>query len=120
MDIKARIKKAAESFVNLDESDLTEFVIASRSLSIEECYSLILVEVSELSEEETKFCALLHSHGRALGVKDATEKLFYQMQTKGGGTTAIEYLKQMGAEFSTTPTPSSGKQFAFQVVIPEE
>jgi hypothetical protein len=119
MDLKQKIEQASKDFDNLDVADMNEIVLSARSLSLEECYDLCLIDATSLSAEEAKFCEQLHRYGRASGVKDATEKLFYQMQTKGGGQTAIDYLRQMGKEFSVDAVPVGGGGFAFQINIPD-
>lgn len=108
MDIRSKIQEAAKGFKNLTESDLAEITMSAKSLSLEECYDSLLIDPSTLEEAEVKFALQLHKYGRAIGVKDATENLFYHMKTKNGADASLEYLRKMGAEFSVEVTPGGG------------
>ena len=121
MDIRKKIQEAVKGFENLSEDDCNEIVISAKSLSLEECYDSLLIVPTDLSAEETKFAEQLHKYGRAIGVKDATESLFYHMKTKNGADASLEYLRQMGGEFSVDVTPGGGqKGFSFNVNIGEK
>ncbi len=121
MDIKKKIDQAVEEFDSLTAEDCYEITLAAKSLSIEECYDTLFIDSVSLSEAELKFTQLLHKYGRAIGIKDATEKLFFQMATKNGGDAALEYLRQMSGEFSVNVVPAAGKSgFAFNVNIGEK
>lgn len=118
MDIRKKIEDAAKGFDTLSAEDCVEITLAAKSLSIEECYDLLLIDATSLSKEELTFAESLHRYGRAIGVKDATEKLFYHMSTKNGAESSLEYLRQMGKEFSVDVVPGGGnKGFAFNVNI---
>ena len=84
MDIRKKIQEAVKGFEILTEDDCTEITLSAKSLSLEECYDSLLIDPSVLSEAEAKFAEQLHKYGRAIGVKDATESLFYHMKTKNG------------------------------------
>ena len=60
----------------------------------------------------TLFCSTL----------DATENLFYHMKTKNGADASLEYLRQMGGEFSVEVNPTAGSKggFSFNVNIGEK
>lgn len=121
MDIRAKIKEAVKGFDNLTEDDCTEITLSAKSLSIEECYALLLITPETLSPAEITFALKLHAYGRAIGVKDATEHLFYHMKTKNGAESSLEYLKQMGGEFSVEVGPAKNNGgFLFNVVIGED
>lgn len=108
MDIRLKIQEAAKDFDNLTEGDLIDITMSAKSLSLEECYDSLMIDGASLSAEEKKFCLQLHKYGRAVGVKDATENLFYHMKTKNGADASLEYLRKMGAEFSVDVTPGHG------------
>ena len=119
MDIESRIKLMCSTFDNLTEEDCVGITLASRSLSLEECYDYLLIDKSELSPAEIKFAERIYRRGRAIGVKDAGDKLFQHMGNRNGGQTALEYLKKMSGDFSAEVVASSGKGFQFNVTIPE-
>ncbi|EOE0154406.1 hypothetical protein ACJ8S7_005059 [Klebsiella pneumoniae] len=121
MDIRKKIQEAVKDFENLSEDDCTEITLSAKSLSIDECYDLLLIDPAALSAEEIKFALQLHKYGRAIGVKDATEALFYHMKTKNGADASLEYLRQLGGEFSVDIVPGcSNKGFSFNVNIGEK
>lgn len=121
MDIRKKIQEAVKDFKNLSEDDCTEITLSAKSLSIDECYDLLLIDPSALSPAEINFALQLHKYGRAIGVKDATEALFYHMKTKNGADASLEYLRQLGGEFSVDITPGGGnKGFSFNVNIGEK
>lgn len=121
MDIRKKIQEAVKDFKNLSEDDCTEITLSAKSLSIDECYDLLLIDPSALTPAETKFALQLHKYGRAIGVKDATEALFYHMKTKNGADASLEYLRQLGGEFSVDIVPGGSKSgFSFNVNIGEK
>ena len=121
MDIRKKIQEAVKGFENLSEEECIEITLSAKSLSLEECYDSLLIVPTDLSAEETKFAEQLHKYGRAIGVKDATESLFYHMKTKNGADSSLEYLRQMGGEFSVDVVPGGGnKGFSFNVNIGEK
>lgn len=120
MDIRKRIQEAVKGFDNLTEDDCTEITLSAKSLSLEECYDSLLVDPLTLSSAEITFAQQLHKYGRAVGVKDATESLFYHMKTKNGADASLEYLRQMGGEFSVDILPSGKSGFSFNVNIGEK
>ena len=121
MDIRQKIQEAVKGFDKLTEADCNEITLSAKSLSIEECWDFLLIDPTDLSDEEKKFAEQLHKYGRAVGVKDATESLFYHMKTKNGADASLEYLRQMGGEFSVDVVPGGGsKGFAFNVNIGEK
>lgn len=121
MDIRKKIQEAVKGFENLSEDDCNEIVISAKSLSIEECFDSLLIDPSVLNEAESKFAEQLHKYGRAVGVRDATESLFYHMKAKNGADASLEYLRQMGGEFSVDVVPGGGnKGFSFNVNIGEK
>lgn len=121
MDIRKKIQTAAKEFTNLSEDDCVEITLSAKSLSLEECYDSLLIDPTVLSPAEITFAQQLHKYGRAIGVKDATEALFYHMKTKNGDNASLEYLRQMGGEFSVEVNPANkGGGFAFNVSIGEK
>lgn len=119
------IKKKIEEFLKADEvtlvaEDCHDFILASRALSLTECYDICMLDITELSEAENQFLTKLHKYGRSTGVKDAAQQLFLHMSTKNGGQSAIEYLKQMSGEFSVEVTSTKHAGFAFNVNIGEK
>lgn len=122
MDIRKKIQEAVKGFKNLTEDDCTEITLSAKSLSLEECYDSLLIDPTSLEEAEIKFAEQLHKYGRAIGVKDATESLFYHMKTKNGADASLEYLRQMGGEFSVevNPTGKGAGGFSFNVNIGEK
>lgn len=122
MDIRKKIQEAVKGFENLSEEECIEITLSAKSLSLEECYDSLLIVPTDLSAEETKFAEQLHKYGRAIGVKDATESLFYHMKTKNGADASLEYLRQMGGEFSVEVNPTAGGKggFSFNVNIGEK
>lgn len=121
MDIRKKIQEAVKGFENLTEDECIEITLSAKSLSLEECYDSLLIDPSVLSEAEAKFSEQLHKYGRAIGVKDATESLFYHMKTKNGSDASLEYLRQMGGEFSVDVSQGGGnKGFSFNVNIGEK
>ena len=122
MDIRKKIQEAVKDFGTLTESDCTEITLSARSLSIEECYDSLLIDPSDLEPAEIKFAQQLHKYGRAIGVKDATENLFYHMKSKNGADASLEYLRQLGGEFSVDVVPGAGGKagFSFNVNIGEK
>lgn len=119
MDINKRITQAVKDFDNLDVDDCQTLVLAAASLSLEECYDLLLVDANTLSAEEQAFALRLHRHGRATGIKDAAAKLFLHMSTRNGGQSALEYLKQFSGDFSVEVQTTQSKGFSFNINIPE-
>lgn len=120
MNLEAKIKEKAAEFCNLSEEDCITLVLVARSLSLEECFDYLLIDRTTLTETENRFCELLHRRGRAIGVKDATDKLFLHMATRNGGQSALEYLKQFSGDFSVeVQGGQSGGGFQFNVTIPE-
>lgn len=117
MDIKKKIDEAVKEFSNLTAEDCYEITLASKALSIEECLSALLLAETDLDSAEMAFVNKLHRYGRAIGVKDAADKLFVHMSTKNGGQSALDYLEQMSGEFSVTLTPGQNKGFSFNVQI---
>lgn len=122
MDIRKKIQEAVDGFDNLTEEDCIEITLSAKSLSIEECLDSLLLAESELTQAEMAFIHKLHRYGRAIGVKDATESLFYHMKTKNGADASLEYLRQMGGEFSVEVAPGGGGKsgLSFNVVIGED
>ena len=122
MDIRKKIQEAVKGFDKLSEEECIEITLSAKSLSLEECYDSLLIVPTDLSAEETKFAEQLHKYGRAIGVKDATESLFYHMKTKNGADASLEYLRQMGGEFSVEVNPTAGGKggFSFNVNIGEK
>ena len=121
MDIRRKIQEAVKEFKNLSEDECIEITLSSKSLSLEECYDSLLIDHLSLTPAEIKFAEQLHKYGRAIGVKDATESLFYHMKTKNGADASLEYLRQLGGEFSVDVVSSAGKSgFRFNVNIGEK
>lgn len=121
MDIRKKIQESVEGFDLLTEADCTEITLSARSLSLDECYDSLMINPADLSQAEAAFADKLHKYGRAVGVKDATENLFYHMKTKSGADASLEYLRKMGAEFSVDVGPGAGKSgFSFNVNIGEK
>lgn len=121
MDIRKKIQDAVKGFDLLTESDCTEITLSARSLNLDECYDSLMIDPAELTQAEAAFAQKLHNYGRAIGVKDATENLFYHMKTKTGADASLEYLRKMGAEFSVDVGPGTGKSaFSFNVNIGEK
>ena len=122
MDIRKKIQEAVKGFENLAEEECIEITLSAKSLSLEECYDSLLIDPLSLTLAEVKFAQQLHKYGRAIGVKDATENLFYHMKTKNGTDASLEYLRQMGGEFSVEVNPIAGGKggFSFNVNIGEK
>ena len=121
MDIRKKIQEAVKGFDKLSEDDCVEITLSAKSLSLEECYDSLLIDPLSLEPAEIKFAEQLHKYGRAIGVKDATENLFYHMKTKNGADASLEYLRQMGGEFSVDVVQGGGnKGFSFNVNIGEK
>ena len=121
MDIRKKIQEVVKGFENLSEDDCTEITVSAKSLSLEECYDLLLIDATSLTTAEITFAQQLHKYGRAIGVKDATESLFYHMKTKNGADASLEYLRQLGGEFSVDVVPGGDKTgFSFNVNIGEK
>lgn len=119
MNLEAKIKERAAEFENLSEEECVQLVLCAKALSLDECFDYLLIDKSALSPAETKFAELLHKRGRAIGVKDAADKLFAHMATRNGGQSALEYLKQFSGDFAVEVQQSSGSGFQFNVTIPE-
>lgn len=119
MDIESRIRAKAKEFETLDEQCCFEIVLNAKALSLDECFDYLLISKQDLEPAEATFAEMLHRRGRAIGVKDAADKLFQHMSTKAGGQSALEYLKQFSGDFSVELGPSAGSGFQFNVVIPE-
>lgn len=119
MDIEARIKAKAKEFDNLDADCCVQIVLGAKALSLDECFDYLLIDKQTLTPDELSFANLLHRRGRAIGVKDAADKLFMHMSTRAGGQSALEYLKQFSGDFSVEVQASAGTGFQFNVTIPE-
>lgn len=120
MNIEQRIKAKAKEFDTLDEACCVEIVLNAKALTIEECFDFLLIDQVSLTEAENKFARLLHARGRAIGIKDAADKLFSHMATRNGGQSALEYLKQCSGDFSVEVSQGgSAGGFQFNVTIPE-
>lgn len=121
MDIRKRIQEAVKGFEKLTEDDCIEITLSAKSLSLEECYDSLLIDPANLETAEITFAQQLHKYGRAIGIKDAAESLFYHMKTKNGADASLEYLRKMGGEFSVNVVPGgSSTGFAFNVNIGEK
>ena len=90
MDIRKKIQEAVKGFEHLTEDECIEITLSAKSLSLEECYDSLLIDPLSLEPAEVKFAEQLHRYGRAIGVKDATESLFYHMNTKNGADASLE------------------------------
>lgn len=120
MNLEERIKEKAAKFEHLTESECIDIIMAARGLSLEECFDFLLIDEQALTEEERRFCEMLHKRGRAIGIKDATDRLFTHMTTKVGGQSALEYLKQFSGDFKVEVKKTLGSGgFQFSVTIPE-
>lgn len=120
MDFEKKIEQKVKDFDTLTKEECVEIVLASCTLSLDECFDYLLIDKAELSEAELGFCNLLHRRGRAIGVKNASDKLFMHMATRNGGQSALEYLKSMSGEFAVEVTANqSHRGFSFNVSIPE-
>lgn len=115
MNIIELIKETCEPFITLKEEACAEIIRSAKSLSIEECFDSLMITQTELTVEEAEFAERLHKYGRALGVRDATEKLFTHMSSKGGADAAVTYLRQLGGEFSVNVAQQGGNGFTFNV-----
>lgn len=119
MNLEVKIKEKAAEFENLTENECCELVLCAKALSLDECFDYLLIDKTILTSAESKFAELLHKRGRAIGVKDAADKLFAHMATRNGGQSALEYLKQFSGDFAVEVQQSSGSGFQFNVTIPE-
>lgn len=120
MDFEKKIEQKVKNFKTLSKEECVEIVLASCALSLDECFDYLLIDKAELSDEEIGFCNILHRRGRAIGVKNASDKLFMHMSTRNGGQSALEYLKSMSGEFAVEVTSSqTSSGFSFNVSIPE-
>lgn len=106
-------------FLNVD--DLLDIERAAASISLDDCFDLLMVDKAEIPPYDLSVATKVHKRGRASGVQTAVDKLFTHMSTRAGGTSSLEYLKQMSGEFQVEATPlSQGKGFSFAVNIPGE
>lgn len=120
MDIRKKIQEAVKDFDKLSEDDCIEITLVAKSLSLEECFDMLLIDQTALSQAESVFAERLHRYGRSIGVKDAAENLFYHMKTKNGADAALEYLRKMGGEFSVAVGSTHGKSgFTFTIDMGE-
>lgn len=107
------------SYIN--HEDLLTVEKAADSMSVEQCYELLMIDPAEMSEYESSVVVAIHKRGRASGVKSAVDKLFAHMATRNGGTSALEYLSKMSGEFAVNvETAKKGTGFNFNVIIPED
>lgn len=106
-------------FLTVDDLKLVEE--AASSLSIDQCFDLLMIEEGEVPADEAILFRKVHKRGRAKGVTTAVEKLFIHMTTRQGGASAIEYLQKMSGEFAVNvESAKKGTGFSFNVIIPED
>ena len=109
----------------LDSQDLEVIEVRAKALSLEECYDYLLIDADELSEAEAALCKKAWRRGRMSSISTAADKLFNSMDTRNGGSIALEYLRALSSTFHLEPTdPGSGSVsaggFSFNVVMPED
>lgn len=104
---------------NLRVTDLEQIEVNARTMSLEQCFDLLKIDMGGLDEFDRKQAEVYHKSGVARGIAEATSSLFLQMKAKGGERAAIEYLRNTGVfreEPVATSQPKSG--FSFNVNIP--
>ena len=106
----------------LDPQDLEQIEVNAKALSLEECYDLLLIDQQDLPAEEAILCKKAWRRGRCSAISTAANSLFHQMSARNGGQVAMEYLRALSPTFHLEPTDhtTSGKNFSFNVVLPED
>lgn len=91
----------------------------SASLSLEECYDILLLEPSDLTPAENKFFEKVYKRGKACHISIACDHLFSNMKTARGGPVAMDYLTRQSGQFSVEAQKTNSGGLSFRVVIPE-
>lgn len=111
-----------DNLAYIDAEDLIAIEINAKILTLPECYEILFISPSELSDHETDCADMAHTRGRKTALVMAADALFSQMRAKNGSVACMEYLKQMSGNFSLelTPAPGSASGFSFNVYMPED
>jgi len=106
----------------LDIEDLQCIEQRAKGLTLEECFEYLLVTTEEIPKADLVIAKKAHRRGRSAALHTAVNCLFGSMTMRGGGTSAMEYLKQLSGTFTVEATPVGTAKggFQFNVVMPEE
>lgn len=112
--------KEVKELVIINDDDLDTIELKAKVLTLDECFLLLGVDKTELSEHEVYISDRVWQKGRMKAISDAGTKLFSQMGQRGGHVPALDYLRQMSGTFSAEVTPAAGSGFKFNVRIDPE
>lgn len=121
MNFETLLKEKCKETKQVTFAVCLEIHEASKTLTLEECLAVCLLNKEELDADELNLAEKVYNRGRAIGIKDAGEKLFAHMSTRNGGQSALEYLAHVTETFSgeVTVSAGAGKGFSFNVTIPK-
>ena len=103
----------------LSSDDLQVIEIKSSILTLDECFSYLLLNRDDIKEEDLVIAERVWKRGRLSAVHKAGDKLFSQMTQRGGAQAAFDYLRQMSPTFQAEITTKGKSGFSFNVVIDE-
>ena len=99
----------------LTVNNLDVITAIAGTLSLSECYDYLAIFESDLSSTDKKLAELAHRRGLAMSIQEAGSHLFRQMQTKGGGQVAMDYLRRISANFADESTPLNANGFSLTI-----
>lgn len=107
----------------LEPSDLHIIEIKAKGLSLDDCFDYLLIDKEHIPAAELLIAQKAWRRGRTAALSTAVDKLFSSMETRNGGSIALEYLRTLSTTFhlepSSTGTNSVGG-FSFNIVMPEK
>lgn len=109
----------------LEAEDLNVIEIKAKALSLSECLDYLCVDEDHLPEKELNYAKKAWRRGRMSSISTAADKLFTSMDTRNGGSFALEYLRALSSTFHLEPTDPgqgsiNGNGFSFNVIMPED
>ena len=110
-----------KDYTTLRPSDLVSIESKSSILTSDQCLEQLGINKEALTPEEMYYVAFAHKKGLANHIATACTKLFSHMDTRNGGTSALEYLKAKQEGFNKiTVVPGAGGGFTFNVGFTDE
>lgn len=104
----------------LQAEDYNEIERKAKVLELAECFDYLMVDPKDLNKDSLEAAKRIWTRGRMHAIHTAGDRLFSQMQQRGGAQASLDYLRQMSGTFQAEITPTSGSGFKFNVVIDPE
>lgn len=115
------VKIPEVDLVTLRPSDLVSVESNSHILTIDQCIEQLGIRKEALSQAEMYYVGFAHKKGLAKHISNACTSLFNNMNTRNGGSSALEYLKAKQEGFAKiSVTPDAGGGFSFKVVMADD